>query len=401
MPSEVVETRTSSIVTNAVNPYSRLLSWEVWNFMSLTHAKADFDECNIINFKGYNDSGKSAMLRALDVLLYNIKPNAQVGFIQDDKDYFRIMAYFDDGIMILRDKYINGKSLYEVYKGNECLFTTKSGNSLTKVSDVPQVIQDYLGVISCEKINLNSRSCFEKQLLVQTTGSENYNFFNVVLKSEEIAIASSMLNTDKNKLLSDLEAKNTELAIEKGKISGLENLTEDMLDSLHVHDKDLDRSELSLSVLNEYLSKYNEKVSIPIIPKLSEISSNKVDLLYKISGCLDSLSSVPKIPELKLISDKPLEILIKLMNSYYKLSEIKEIPELILIDLSRIDFLNKISKLFNSFNDNENDIENCSSRLEVMNKECQELQANLMEFGKKFVKCKNCGALVEVGSEHC
>ena len=41
--------------------YSRLEFWEVWNFMSIEHGKCEFDERGIINIKGYNDSGKSAM----------------------------------------------------------------------------------------------------------------------------------------------------------------------------------------------------------------------------------------------------------------------------------------------------------------------------------------------------
>ena len=105
--------------------YSKLVSWEVWNFMSLAHAKAEFDEKGIINFKGYNDSGKSAMLTALKVLMCNTNPQKQVGFIQDDKEYFRVLASFDDNVQILRDKYINGQSLYEMYKDGQCIFSTK------------------------------------------------------------------------------------------------------------------------------------------------------------------------------------------------------------------------------------------------------------------------------------
>ena len=90
---------------------SKLLGWKVQNFMSIADAKVEFDESNIINFKGYNDSGKSAMLTALKVLLTNANPTKQVGFIQDGKDFFRIMAFFDDGVVILRDKYANGQSL--------------------------------------------------------------------------------------------------------------------------------------------------------------------------------------------------------------------------------------------------------------------------------------------------
>ena len=90
--------------------YSKISFWEVWNFMSIAHGKAEFDDRNIINFKGYNDSGKSAMLTALKVAITNSNPTKQVSFIQDDKEYFRVLIQFDDGVTILRDKYLNGQS---------------------------------------------------------------------------------------------------------------------------------------------------------------------------------------------------------------------------------------------------------------------------------------------------
>ena len=173
------------------SPYSRLLWWTAENFMSIENGKCEFDERNIINLKGYKDSGKSAMLLALKVLLSNSHPTKQVDFIQDNKDYFRIIAYFDDGVMILRDKYINGQSLYEMYKDNQVIFSTKQKNgALSSVKGVPEPIQQYLGLITYEDAILNARACFEKQIGVQTTGSENYKMFNTVLKSFHVLILS-------------------------------------------------------------------------------------------------------------------------------------------------------------------------------------------------------------------
>lgn len=190
----------SPVVEQFENPYPRMLYWEAWNFMSIEHGKCEFDDRNIVNLKGYNDSGKSAMLQALKVLISNSNPTKQIGFIQDDKDYFRVVAAFEDGVMILRDKYVNGQSLYEMYKDNQLIYTSKSGNALTRITEVPKPIADYLGLIMYDGTCLNARACFEKQIGVQTTGSENYKMFNTVLKSEEIATASALLNNDRNKI---------------------------------------------------------------------------------------------------------------------------------------------------------------------------------------------------------
>ncbi|RKW48284.1 MAG: hypothetical protein D8B41_00145, partial [Porphyromonas sp.] len=56
---------------------SKIVSIELENFMAIKNAILTFDESNIINLKGYNDSGKSAITRALDVLFFNSYKNAQ------------------------------------------------------------------------------------------------------------------------------------------------------------------------------------------------------------------------------------------------------------------------------------------------------------------------------------
>ena len=223
-------------VDSSVSPYARLSGWQVENFMSLEKASVEFDDRNIINIKGYNDSGKSAMLVALKVLLCNTNPTKQVGFIQDGKEYFRIVANFTDGVQILRDKYINGQSLYEMYKDGTLIYTSKNKGTLTKISEVPQPIQDYLGLITYDGVCLNSRSCFEPQIGVQTTGSENYKMFNTVLKSEEIARATELINTDKNKLVNDISSVSAQIDANKGLLGVGANITTDMLDYLKAHD---------------------------------------------------------------------------------------------------------------------------------------------------------------------
>ena len=58
----------------------------------------------------------------------------------------------------------------------------------------------FVNLITYDKECFNARACFEKQIGVQTSGSENYKMFNTVLKSEELSVASTLLNNDKNKL---------------------------------------------------------------------------------------------------------------------------------------------------------------------------------------------------------
>lgn len=383
------------------SPYARLLSWEVWNFMAIKNGKCDFDERNIINLKGYNDSGKSAMLTALKVLCTNFRPNKQVDFIQDDEDYFRIIATFEGGIQILRDKYINGQSLYEMYKDGKCIFSTKSDSGqLTKVADVPQPIADFLGLINYDDTYLNFRSCFEEQLGVQTKGSENYKMFNTVLKSEEISSASDLLNTDRNKLASDINAVDAEIVANKGVLGVGKFLTEDMINYLLKHDDVLNNCETSLENLKRIKSTSDSIDSIKITPELKVLNMDSLNDISEIKDTLNSLSSIIVCPELQSIDTSQLNFLENIIKSIKDLEQIKEVPQVGVVDLSQIDLLSSISSVIKEMTDLDEVVNKDDELISKIAEEVSELEAKLVDLGVKMVRCPNCGTLFSADEQH-
>lgn len=386
------------IAESSGSTFSRLVAWEVFNFMCVEHGKAEFDNSGILNFKGYNDSGKSTMLRALDVLMYNIKPNMQTSFIQDDKDYFRVMAYFDDGVIILRDKYINGQSLYEMYKDGNCIFSTKKGTQLTKVVGVPEVIETYLGLISHDNMLLNSRSCFDKQLLVQTTGSENYKFLNAVLKSEELAIAGELVNTDKNKLLGDISATEAELSVYKKQTEGAQGITEGMVIALQGLDRNCDVYDEELSGLGRVVETYNSAISVPDIPEMTQIDSSRVSALAQVTGYVTELGSLKIAPEISAIDQSRLVILGELYSKFAELGATKVAPEVGEIDKSRLDMLSSVYSAVKAVEGIDAVLAKNDKDLEELNSLCVEYEKEMAIQGRNYVKCPNCGTLVEAGT---
>lgn len=382
--------------------YSRLVSWEVYNFMAYTHAKCEFDENGIVTIKGYNDSGKSAMLQALNVLMFNIKANQQVGFIKDECDYFRVVAYFDDGIAILRDKYINGQSLYEMYKDGEVIFSTKQGKALTRISGVPEPIEQYLGLISYDGTCLNSRSCIEKQLLVQTTGSENYKLLNVILKSEELAVANQMLNDDKNKMLQDINATDSRLQSAK-ELAGVGTLLkEDLLIHLERMDKNCDDFDSMMSVLSSINSLSENLHQIVITPQISAVDCGQIDSLMKVKSLINDLSSISTLPELKSLDSSNLDLLYSVKSILAELSTIPELPLLNSINTDKLDTLGRIIDMNNSLVSLNKDVDEVDSRLVSLSEEMKKCASQLQEFGKTVIKCPNCGTIYdeELGHSH-
>lgn len=378
---------------------SRLVSWEVWNFMSFEHAKFEFDYRNIIGIVGYNNSGKSTALRALEVNMYNRFPQSQLSFIKDGKDYFRVVSTWSDGITILRDKYANGQSLYEMWKDDQCVFSTKQNGVLTKVSDVPLCIQQYLNLVKLEDSCLNSRSCFEKQFLVQSSGSENYSVLNTVLKSEELSLASSLVNTDRNKLSSDIVAVNAEYNILQERFKEGIGLSEDLIKALESVDKLLDASEAKSSSLVSVKEITENIARIPVVAEMKQVSADSLNLLCQINECDVKFSALREIPHVSAVDGKQLDLLASVVSCDSKLKAIPTFDKLSSVDTKRVETLTGIEAILERLAEVEQETERVDERLVKLSEESKTLGQQLKEFGVRTVRCKNCGALVEVGGD--
>ena len=390
----------SPVVEQFENPYPRLLWWEVTNFMSIEHGKCEFDDRNIVNLKGYNDSGKSAMLQALKVLISNSNPTKQVGFIQDDKDYFRVVAAFEDGVMILRDKYINGQSLYEMYKDNQLIYTSKSGNALTRITEVPKPIADYLGLIMYDGTCLNARACFEKQIGVQTTGSENYKMFNTVLKSEEIATASALLNNDRNKLASDINAVDADLQAQKGFLGNKDKITLEMITYLKEHDSSLDNYLAMESALSSLHTLKESKDAVVIYPELSGVDATQLAELDSIARQMSMLKSIKVAPQLNEVDGLQLQALEHIKSVADSLKAVVVPPELKIVNSEQLNALTGILATINAINDCDKAISQYDSSIETLNKELAEMQEELANKGVKMVRCPGCGQIFDPEQAH-
>lgn len=390
----------SPVVEQFENPYPRMLYWEVWNFMSIERGKCEFDDRNIVNLKGYNDSGKSAMLQALKVLISNSNPTKQVGFIQDDKDYFRVIAAFDDGVMILRDKYINGQSLYEMYKDNQLIYTSKSGNALTRITEVPKPIADYLGLIMYDGTCLNARACFEKQIGVQTTGSENYKMFNTVLKSEEIATANALLNNDRNKLASDINAVDADLQAQKGFLGNKDKITAEMVGYLKDHDSALDQYLTMESTLSTIYTLKVSKDAVVVYPELSGVDATQLAELDTIARQMSMLSAIKIAPQLDEVDALQLQALANIKSVADTLSAVVIPPEVKTVDSEQLNALIGILATINAISECDKAVSQYDASLETLNKELAEMQEELTNKGVKMVRCPGCGQIFDPEQAH-
>lgn len=379
--------------------YSKITSVEVFNFMSFKHAKAYFDDKGILNFKGYNNSGKSAFLEACAVCLMNKYQRLQSKFIHFGEEYFRILVSFDDGVVILRDKYYNGQSLYEMYKDEKLIFTTKQGKQFGKVDDVPKPIKDYLGLIEFEEGYLNFQTRKEPLFLVETKGSENYYNLHEALKAEEIARANALLNSDKNELNSSIVEIEQELTNSRFMLEEYGSLQEDLVVRLSEKEMYVQNLLSKQSSVEQIRSLLKSVLEIKSIPDIGIIDFRRMKSVLAIKNTSSEIGNGAKYPDMEKIPLRQLSAITGINDTMQQLSGLDfslEPIDLAKVDISSYKTLGSLYSLIKQLKEVEGTLKELQSRETSLDREKVGMLAEAKEQGIRFIECENCGSLVEV-----
>lgn len=386
---------------NKPKGYSKITEIEIANFMSIKHAKLIFDESGIINLKGYNDSGKSATLYAIVTCLTNLWSSKQAKFITHDQDFFRVKITFNDGVSILRDKYINGQSLYEMYKDGKVVFSTKEGKSLSKVTDVPQIIQDYLGLCMLDHGCLNFQSRKDPLFLVDTTGGENYRDLHEVLKIEQISRANAMVNSDRNHLGSVITELESQIQDKELKLADSKDITEELILAMSDREDYANSLEAQLNQIEDVEYILSDLSELGYLPELSQVSSSELEDIEELSQSLDSLESLKLCPVVEKVSSGQLSACMQLENLVAELEEYSkvEIPSIPSINPSGTKKLGSLADIASVYND----LLVCSKEFSAVKHEIKSVQKEIKlcvekarRAGYVFAKCNNCGSYMNV-----
>lgn len=291
--------------------YSPITRISVENFMSFSKASAEFQDRGILTLKGFNDSGKSAFLLAVAILTQNSFPMDQKNLIRDGEKFFKISMEFADATRIDRYKFANGQSLYEMFRGSQLVFTTRNGDdSLGKVESVPKVIADYLGLFSDGSgRSLHFRRKSDPLLLVDTSGRENFEMLNSILKTRELSDAARMASDTANNLQAEVNSLTNKLHSFDLALADIW-ATPELVESL----SGLADQERSLhaqrSELVSMAADVDRLKGMPVPPKVGYIDTESVTALDEMLDLLDEFNS-PVVPELSQVSG---EVLIDLME---------------------------------------------------------------------------------------
>lgn len=376
---------------------------ELKNFMAYKEGIISFDEKNIICLKGYNDIGKSAAILALRVAFTDCFKNKQVSYIRNGEDFFRVVVTFDDGVILKREKYLTGQSLYEMYKDDKCIFSTKQGNKLTRISGVPEPIEKYLDLIKFnDKEVLNFQDSDSPMMLVETTGSENYGVLHTVLKTEELTRAGNVARLDKNETNAMYNDLNVDFEKANMEVAMMRDVSTDLIDMLENKDAELDLLQNRVNHLSSITNIIENLTTIKNIPILESISTKKASKLSVINSLLVNIhkSGEKQIPDMSDLDSRKSEMLqnILLTASKIKSSESSDrnIPNLERVEIKGMNMLKSIHGVIQCIENVSKynaDLKGTIQELESVKSELDKVAVKVTESGQKIVRCDNCGTI--------
>lgn len=381
--------------------YSKIVEIKVANLATLANAKFVFDESGILNIKGYNDSGKSALLQGIAMNLMNLIPRVQSKFIRYDADFFRVSILFDDGVEIIRDKYINGQSLYEMKKDGELVFSTKVGKTLTKVDGVPQVIADYLGLCVTENGCINYQSRRNPLFLIDTTGSQNYADLHQVLKLEQVSRANGLANSAKNSAASEVTQLEAEIQTKELRIVEMKDISKHLVKSLSARESYAQGLEEQKDSLEEASNTIKSIESLVDIPVINAVSPSRLEGIQSLLTNYQALESIPVIPDIYQVDCHRMKTLNSVQGIISQLKDLAKssIPALPKVDESGLIRTSKLKESLGIMKE----LSDCVLSLKDTKHELKEAKTLLRDYvikarkeGHVFTKCENCGSFVKV-----
>lgn len=275
------------------------------NFQAHKNLEIEFDE--ITTIIGKSASGKTAVLRALN-LIFNNKPSG-IRYITHGEENSRVSLEID-GKLIVRKR---SKSVNKFFLDkNEY---TAFGN------DVPVDIKDLLNINE-----LNIQKQLDAPLWFNLSPGEVSKKLNSIVNLEEIDSSLAFIGTE-------LRRVNSELAISEERISTAENKIAEFqwsevafqkLQELEKQEKEIQKSKDKLESLENFKIQINSKK----INKIKEIDFSKTDKLQKeIEKAKQELKSLNYFCEnaIKLIKNKEL-IQDELKELESKLASVKRCP---------------------------------------------------------------------------
>lgn len=355
------------------------------NFQSIKDLTIDFKEKGIFRFTGFNNTGKSAFLKAMTTLMRNVSNNTYKRFLRDEEDTFEISMVDFKGNKVKLSR--GAVDFYEwTIDGKEDRVDKTQGR-------VPIEIQNYFNLyVEEEKTKecLNIRLPREVLLFVDTSAGDNAMMLQKALGTEEYMLA--IKKVDKRGREINKEAKIVEKYLEK-EVDKLDTVKKDLI-SREYKLGEIERYEKTLRNDYEELQEISELVEITTeYTKKSKEIKKKKDILKALE--VDEVAE--KLEELQLITN----LVVKMEEadeSEKKLEKRKKILED--IDFEGIKEKLEINKEINRVIELAEDKARSERIVKQRTKKLEEIGKELEDFREKLDVCPVCKTELTAGHSH-
>lgn len=400
--------------------YSNIASIDIKDFRCLEKLHLDFHDSPIICIQAGNDSGKSSAVKAIETIMYNDNERKNKNYIRTGTKGFEITVTLDDGRRIQRIKGSSG-NIYRIIAADGTL-----ANEWNKLeSDVPVQVQEIFGLVADESTGelLNIRTCESLLLFALTKPSENHKIFYSQLKVDEISNAMNLGKETVNKLSSEISNSNATKESYQVKLRGIRVPdmvgVEQLKERIDENGRNMMAAKeiaTSLSIYRDTKQKLSDaQTAISQLEVIPDESIELVRLLDDACTKLDSLRQVrneaSRLEGVNNVSEIPYEQIENLSELERIIGSLNQIKGLRSSDsgavLSQLSVVNEIdSTILSAIEDiiaTLNTKRSLASNYETMNKQLEEMQAQLNERIKQgglyfdtaddsiVMKCDHCG----------
>lgn len=273
--------------------FKRLL---IRDFGPIREIEFNFEENKVYHFIGENDSGKSMVLDAMNILCNNIPDIHVQKYVSDYSNSFYIEGEdFSGNIIGLK-------------RGNETWYYLKTPDGKEKYwekirGNVPDEIQRIVNMYEddVKKEKFNFRYAEDKILFMNTTSGENYSFFQKALGTDKVIQALKKANTEDNKLGKELEKIEAKLEYEKENLAKHPDLTY-IKDEVTLYRNSVKEIYVNLKGVHELIETYRYLDNLETLKVPDEISNwgSYEEDYKKIESIYSLLSDMRKLEEIEL-----------------------------------------------------------------------------------------------------
>jgi len=322
--NEIELNYTTDDITKFVNTY-RIIRLEIRNFQSIEHIVYNFKDYGLVALMGSNDIGKSAVFRALAVLLLNPYRSVK-DFVRSGCSTFYVGIELSNGVKISTTRGITNKYEWTLPDGTT-KFTTKLEGTVP--AEVAELLNLYTEPVT--DTSLNYRTTDDPLLVVNQKGSQVYAVIEDSLNTSVLGSALKLASKDLLVLNKEMESKKFQIELIEKRASEIKIFDE----SLFLSAKDgLSRNKDIFIVMESIITKSGklrelECTSIDITPLENKVNSvsNSIKIYDIIISLLAKLNSINEIENFLNKTDcseieKDLENVISLNSVYLLITRI-------------------------------------------------------------------------------